>query len=172
MFKFERFNFEVIIPHCAGFVNTETAFFVRRRDGGGEADVQRRGEGGAARQLSTGNLPDAKERCAETALHAFLICTVASAILLSVRRGFSYASVSRRLTAAVRVFLCRGALQESENMIYLLHGRTSCGGDMTDFRALPRDAEDGARYAASSPRGNARSRRSAFCGRVIFGGKI
>ncbi len=48
MFKFERFNFEVIIPHCAGFVNTETAFFVRRRDGGGEADVQRRGEGGAA----------------------------------------------------------------------------------------------------------------------------
>lgn len=71
-----------------------------------------------------------------------------------------------------RVFLCRGALQKSENMIYLLHSRTSCGGDMTDFGDLPRDAVDGARYAASSPRGNARSRRSAFCGRVIFGGKI
>jgi len=57
---------------------------------------------------------------------------------------FSYASVSRRFTAAERVFLCRGALQESENMIYLLHSRTSCGGDMTDFGDLPRDAEDGA----------------------------
>lgn len=29
-------------------------------------------------------------------------------------------------------------------MIYLLHSRTSCGGDMTDFGDLPRDAEDGA----------------------------
>ena len=70
-----------------------------------------------------------------------------------------------------RVFLCRGALQKSENMIYLLHSRASCGGDMTDFGDLPRDAGDGAR-CASSPRGNARIRRSAFCGRVIFGGKI
>lgn len=42
----------------------------------------------AARLLSTGNLPDAKERCAETALHAFLICSAASAILLSVRCVF------------------------------------------------------------------------------------
>ena len=42
MFKFERFNFEAIIPHCAGFVNTKTAFFVRRVRGGGEARVIRR----------------------------------------------------------------------------------------------------------------------------------
>ena len=42
MFKFERLNFEVIIPHCAGFVNTKTAFFVRRVRGGGEARVIRR----------------------------------------------------------------------------------------------------------------------------------
>ena len=69
MFKFERFNYEVIIPHCAGFVNTETAFFVRRVGGGGEADVQRRGEGGAVRRISTVNLPDAKERCAGCLLY-------------------------------------------------------------------------------------------------------
>lgn len=105
--------------------------------------MQRRGEGGAARLLSTGNLPDAKERCAETALHAFLICTAASAIFFRYAAFFG-CFVIRRLSAAERVFLCRGALQETENMIYLLHGRTSCGGDMTDFRALPRDAEDGA----------------------------
>ena len=55
MFKFERFNFEVIIPRCAGFVNTETAFFVRRRDGGGRqmcrgaARVGRRSRGGRGR---------------------------------------------------------------------------------------------------------------------------
>lgn len=65
---------------------------------------------------------------------------------------FSYASVSRRFTAAERVFLCRGALQEAESVIYLLHSRALCGGDMTDFRALPRDAGDGARCAAASPR--------------------
>lgn len=50
MFKFERFNFEAIIPHCAGFVNTKTAFFVRRVRGGGEARViRRRSRGGRGR---------------------------------------------------------------------------------------------------------------------------
>ncbi len=59
MFKFERFNFEVIIPRCAGFVNTETAFFVRRVRGAGNAGnyggcgrgaavTERRGEWGTA----------------------------------------------------------------------------------------------------------------------------
>ena len=43
----------------------------------------------AVRRILTVNLPDAKERCAETALHAFLICTAVAALLLSVRRGFS-----------------------------------------------------------------------------------
>ena len=57
-------------------------------------------------------------------------------------------------------------------MIYLLHSRALCGGDMTDFRALPRDAEEGrVRGGIASP-GMSGSVCAAFCGRVIFGGKI
>lgn len=63
----------------------------------------------AVRRILTVNLPDAKERCAETALHAFLICTAVAALLPSVRCFFSYASVIRRLSAA-GAFSFAGAL--------------------------------------------------------------
>lgn len=171
MFKFERFNFEAIIPRRGGFVNTETAFFVRRRDGGGRqmcrgaARVGRHGcfRRGTSRMRKSGarKLRFMLSLYARQSRHSFFRCAAAFRM---VRYPPAF--------GGGRVFLCRGALQKSENMIYLLHSRTSCGGDMTDFGDLPRDAVDGARYAASSPRGNARSRRSAFCGRVIFGGKI
>ena len=161
MFKFEKFNFEVIIPRCGVFVNTETAFCAEGAIAPGGEDAGR----GAAevRQTCRG---DAAAKKGDAAVRD-----------VTGRRGeWDTAEVIRAAAGVIRVsgrgcFRRRGALQESENMIYLLHSRTSCGGDMTDFGDLPRDAGDGAR-CASSPRGNVRIRRSAFCGRVIFGGKI